>query len=205
MKNTKLLFVAALIVVIISIMFTFTGQESDQNYVQEIEQERIIKDEFMASSKESPLTDADKEEFTGLFYFPVDEKFKVEADIERITTGERISMATSDGKVKHYKKYAYVTFTIDGIPLKLVLYQPAQPPNNLLFLPFADKTSADETYGGGRYLDFDLPRGDAMEIDFNLAYNPYCVFSDDYSCPLPPRENVLAVAIKAGEKNYTKN
>ncbi len=186
-------------------IFTFTGQESGQSYSAFIEEERAVKDEFMLNSEESPLSDEAKKVFEGLSYFAVDEKFKVEAEIERISTQQRVSMATSDGKVKHYTKYAYVKFTIDGIPLKLVLYRPAQIPNNLLFLPFADKTSADETYGGGRYLDFELPDGDVMEIDFNLAYNPYCVFSDEYSCPLPPKENLMAIAIEAGEKNYTKN
>ena len=114
-------------------------------------------------------------------------------------------MPTSDGKEKHYKKYAYARFELKGEVFQLVLFRPLQKPDNLLFLPFADGTSALETYGAGRYLDFEIPVDNELIIDFNLAYNPYCVFSDKYSCPLPPKENFLAVAIEAGEKNFLKN
>jgi Uncharacterized conserved protein len=72
-----------------------------------------------------------------------------------------------------------------------------------LFLPFADETSADETYGAGRYLDLKkTPGASTMVLDFNKAYNPYCAYSDNFSCPFPPKENILKVAIKAGEKSY---
>ncbi|MDG1428784.1 MAG: DUF1684 domain-containing protein, partial [Crocinitomicaceae bacterium] len=69
-----------------------------------------------------------------------------------------------------------------------------------LFIPFRDKTSRHETYGGGRYLDVQIPDRDMMHLDFNLAYNPYCAYSHRYSCPIPPEENTLNVSILAGEK-----
>lgn len=205
MKNTKLLFIVALLVVIVSMMYTFSGQEPEVDYVQIIQQARETKNDYLANEKDSPLTEADKKTFKGLDYYPVDENYKVEAKIERFDAKEVVIMPTSDGKEKRYKKYAYAKFNIMETSVALVLYQPVQKPNDLLFLPFADETSALETYGSGRYLDFDIPEGESIEIDFNLAYNPYCAYSDKFSCPLPPRENFLSVAIKAGEKNYTKN
>jgi uncharacterized protein (DUF1684 family) len=72
-----------------------------------------------------------------------------------------------------------------------------------LFLAFADATSANETYGAGRYLDLKkVPGATTVTLDFNKAYNPYCAYSDKFSCPFPPKENVLKVAVRAGEKSY---
>jgi hypothetical protein len=82
------------------------------------------------------------------------------------------------------------------------------PGEDHLFIPFRDETSGQETYGGGRYLDLDATRNCTADgrwiLDLNEAYNPWCVFSEDYTCPLVPRENWLAVPVRAGEKNYTK-
>ena len=71
-----------------------------------------------------------------------------------------------------------------------------------LFLPFIDKTSGNETYGAGRYIDLDFPINKEIIVDFNKAYSPYCAYTDAYSCPFPPRSNQLDVAIEAGEKAY---
>ena len=77
------------------------------------------------------------------------------------------------------------------------------PNRGKLFLAFADETSANETYGAGRYLDLKkVPAATSIELDFNLAYNPYCAYNDSYSCPFPPAENILRIAIRAGEKKY---
>jgi uncharacterized protein (DUF1684 family) len=73
---------------------------------------------------------------------------------------------------------------------------------NYLFLPFSDVTSGDQSYLGGRYIDLKIPEGDLITIDFNKAYNPYCAYNSDYSCPLVPLENDLNVAIKAGVKKF---
>ena len=63
-----------------------------------------------------------------------------------------------------------------------------------------------ESYGGGRYLDLRMKEieGDKIYLDFNKAYNPFCAFSAGYSCPIPPKENHLKVAIEAGEKNFVR-
>ena len=71
---------------------------------------------------------------------------------------------------------------------------------NSLFLPFTDQTNGKELYGGGRYMDVEIPLSDAIILDFNKAYNPYCACSDRYSCPIPPQENDLQIPILLGEK-----
>ncbi len=205
MKNTRILSITAGLVVVGSIIYTFSGDSNVMPYVERIQKERADKDTYLLSSKESPLSEEDKRNFQGLSYYPVDELFKVKASLELMPGREIVTMPTSDGKEKQYRKFANARFELKGKMLQLVVYEPLQKLDDLLFLPFADGTSALETYGAGRYLDFEVPDGNELIIDFNLAYNPYCAYSDKYSCPLPPKENFLSVAIEAGEKNYLKN
>ncbi|MFT4738047.1 MAG: hypothetical protein ACI92W_002165, partial [Paraglaciecola sp.] len=75
---------------------------------------------------------------------------------------------------------------------------------NVFYLAFADVTSGSSTYGGGRYIDVTIGKSDKVVLDFNLAYNPYCAYAPDFSCPLPPRENILSLSIMAGEKDFIK-
>ena len=77
------------------------------------------------------------------------------------------------------------------------------PSRGKLFFAFGDETSAVETYGAGRYLDLEkVPGSSTITLDFNKAYNPYCAYISNYSCPLPPAQNLLTIPIKAGEKTY---
>ena len=116
-----------------------------------------------------------------------------------------ILLPASDGKERKYLPYAYAEFELDKEHCKLLILEIVDDPQNngMLFLAFADATSASETYGAGRYLEVKKVRGaSSILLDFNQAYNPYCAYSEKYSCPLPPRENILKVAIRAGEKKY---
>jgi hypothetical protein len=74
------------------------------------------------------------------------------------------------------------------------------PDMNRLFVPFTDATSNKETYGGGRYLELTRTPTGLYDLDFNRAYHPYCLFNPSFECPVPPRENRLMAAIRAGEK-----
>ena len=71
---------------------------------------------------------------------------------------------------------------------------------NSLFVPFRDLTTGTETYVAGRYLDLSRNATGLYEVDFNIAYNPYCYYNPTYDCPYPPRSNRLQVPIRAGEK-----
>ncbi len=116
-----------------------------------------------------------------------------------------VLLTTSDNKEQRYLEYARAKFTLDGVPCSLMILEVADsgPFRGTLFLAFADQSSAIETYGAGRYLDVKkIPGASSITLDFNTAYNPYCAYSETFSCPLPPRENVLNVLIAAGEKLY---
>ncbi|MEO6490078.1 MAG: DUF1684 domain-containing protein [Ferruginibacter sp.] len=144
-------------------------------------------------------------------FFKIKEKYKVPAKFERINDTTGFIMKTSGKESRKYFKYGILAFTLDNIQCHLTIYQSEQLMQNAeykdyLFVPFTDETSGEESYGGGRYLDFvfdDIKNG-RLIIDFNKAYNPYCTYATGYNCPIPPRENHLPVKVKAGEMEYGK-
>lgn len=182
-------------------------QFSQDEYVRAIQKERQVKDSSFLDEKESPLSSEQLKEFEGLKYFPVDEKYRVEAILKKADSTEIIKLRTSTDRLPDYKIYGHVYFKFKGKEFKLTTYQNVDHQKdslykNLLFLPFTDNNSTKSTYGGGRYIDFQIPKGDTFILDFNKAYNPYCAYNHKWSCVIPPRENSLDVAIDAGEKNY---
>jgi uncharacterized protein len=157
--------------------------------------------------EESPLTEQDFKVFKGLDFFPINEKFIVEAQFTRTPDEKVFKMKTTGTRLPEYVKYGELTFTIDGKPFKLNLYQnidltKKEGYEDYLFLPFSDLTCGKESYIGGRYIDMRIPKGDTVTIDFNKAYNPYCAYNHKYSCPIVPLENDLDTEILAGVKKF---
>jgi uncharacterized protein (DUF1684 family) len=171
-----------------------------------LQQFRDEVDDFMQFHPQSPLEDDLRDGFKGLAYFDENPALVFMPDIERLPDDEPlVEMETSTGDRRLYRRYARLSFEVDGEPAALTVY--SDPDGGDFFLPFRDATSGTETYGAGRYLDNHRPGlrplgSGAFELDFNYAYNPYCAYSPYYSCPLPPRENWLKVAIRAGEKDF---
>jgi uncharacterized protein (DUF1684 family) len=159
---------------------------------------RAGKDEFFASSPQSPLTPEQREHFTALSYFPENPTLRLEVEIEPFAEQTMLELPTSTGDVKSYKRYGRFSFPVEGTEVQLTLFG---SPHGF-FLPFVDSQAGAETYGAGRYLDPEqLPNGKFL-IDFNLAYNPYCAYNENWNCPIPPAENRLSVPIRGGEKNF---
>lgn len=155
--------------------------------------------------EESPLPKNEQETFKGHRYFPIDELYKVQAKFIKNENPVIFQMKTSTNRLPNYKIYGVVEFEIKAITYSLNIYQSQNLENNeeykdYLFLPFTDITNGKETYEGGRYIDLKIPSGDTIIVDFNKAYNPFCAYSNRYSCPKPPVENNLNVKIKAGIK-----
>ena len=178
-------------------------------YAEVVMKERMKKDEECRDPKVSPFDPEDQKTFTGLKYYPYNPAFRVKAKVEKIANPVVFKMKTTTERRPEYRTYAKVSFTIQGKDCSLFVYQPVsrmgQPGfEQYLFLPFTDESSGRETYGGGRFLDLQIPSGNEMVIDFNACYNPYCAYSHRYSCPVPPEENDLPVSISAGEKPYHK-
>jgi uncharacterized protein (DUF1684 family) len=145
-------------------------------------------------------------------FFPVNENYRVIAAFERVKNGSWFTMETSGTTKQVYRVYGIIRFAINDTTVKLNLYQSqklmtVEEYKDNLFLPFTDLTSGEESYAAGRYIDlsFNDISDNKVIIDFNKAYNPYCAYvSGKYNCPIPPRENYLPVAIRAGEMNYLK-
>jgi uncharacterized protein (DUF1684 family) len=164
---------------------------------------RREKDQFFRTDSDSPIPPDQRVRFKGLNYYPPDKGFRVSGHLERLDKPEPVLIATSTGSRQSYLKYAIMKFEVKGTKLRLIVYKSAEDPfARSLFIPFSDETSGSETYGAGRYLDLEEHGGDVYDLDFNSAYNPYCAYSDQYTCPIPPKENRVAFRIAAGEKNY---
>ncbi len=160
---------------------------------------RRSRDEFLGSSRRSPLPRHLRRDFGGLDYFEGNGALDLHLDYHPVEPTP-VEIGTSDGHVRTYYRAAKLSFNIEGEPVELTaLRSPGHPG---LFLPFRDATSGSESYGAGRYLDLEDPVDGKLHVDFNLAYNPYCAYSDDYSCALPPHENWLTVPIRAGERSF---
>ena len=166
-----------------------------------VEEWRKEKDKYFTYDFDSPIPHETRHKFKGLLYYPYDPKFRIAAAVIMVKSDEIIQMVTSKDTNQPYRKFGFLEFTIDGKQYRLAVYKRAwvQENDRHLFIPFRDTTSGRETYGAGRYIDIEESKD--YVIDFNKAYSPFCAYNENYSCPLPPRENWLSVEIKAGEKN----
>ena len=146
-------------------------------------------------------------------FFPVNQQYRVFAKFEKTDNGKWFQISTSGKLKKIYRVYGVLKFQINDTTVQLNFYQSqdlmaTEKYKNFLFLPFTDATSGIESYESGRYIDIDMNdiQNNMLVIDFNKAYNPYCAYvSGKYNCPIPPKENHLSIAIRAGEKNYLKH
>jgi hypothetical protein len=140
-------------------------------------------------------------EFHGLQYFPISDKWVVNARFVPSPPDKRIRIVNILGMEEEAVSPGALEFTQDGREwhLDTVLERPG---DQQLFIMFADTTSGQETYGGGRFLDIPLPVAGSAVVDFNKAYNPPCALNDFATCPLPPPQNRLKLRIDAGELKY---
>lgn len=155
----------------------------------------------MRYSDDSPVPAAGRASFEPLPYYPVDERYRVPASLRVAQGTEIIELGTSTGVPRRMRKVGTLAFTLEGEPLTLTAFADLDDSQlRRLFVPFGDLTNGSDTYHGGRYLDLDRTGSGVYDLDFNRAYNPFCVFDPSYECPVPPRENRMQVQVHAGEK-----
>jgi len=137
--------------------------------------------------------------FTGVDFFPIDPAWRVEASFEPYAEPKEVQIDDVTGNQQTMVSPGELVFQVDGQEQRLQAYKDEDG----FFLIFADKTSGKETYGAGRYLGTGLPNDEGkVTLDFNKAYNPPCAFTPFATCPLPPKQNRLGIAVTAGEKVY---
>ena len=187
------------------------GQVPNNRIVSEIEAYHDSLDQAFQDREKSPLKPKDFENFTGLEYFPINLDYYIKAKFVRTPDQPAFEMPTTTSEVKTYEKYGELHFNVYGKKAVLDVFQShelrkTEKYKNYLFLPFRDETNGEETYGGGRYLEMWIPNADSdsVIIDFNKAYNPYCVYNTKYSCPLVPKQNWMDIPVYAGVKDFEK-
>ncbi len=198
------------LILLISLTACTQKKETFNDYTASIKDFQYELNTKYGDKEDSPLTEEDLKEFKALDFFPIDSTYKVIAKFELDENPTFFEMPTTTNRKPLYKTYGTATFSLAGKELELHIYQNQgliKKPEykNHLFIPYTDLTNGNGSYGGGRYIDLEIPEGNNIVIDFNTSYNPYCAYNYKYSCPIPPKENNLAISIKAGVKNFGKH
>jgi uncharacterized protein (DUF1684 family) len=173
-----------------------------EEWAAQLQEHRAEKNRFLAEHRQSPIPPEERDDFDGLPYFEPDSAYRVDATVSVHDDPETVEMETSDGRTIEYRRVVTFTFELDD-EHELAGYRQSLD-DQTIFVPFRDKTTGQQTYTDGRYLELEPERaledGETVPIDFNLAYSPFCAYSETFSCPLPPEENWLATTVEAGEQ-----
>lgn len=206
----KILLAAGLLAVIGLLLYSFSGSQPptpaaapDPAYAAQVRRARQQKDQAFRTNAGSPIPAGQRAAFSGLRYYGPDAAYRVAAHLTRAAVLAPLPLALTGGSADAYARWGTAEFTLGGRPQRLTLLQKQGiGAGQELFLPFTDPTNGQQTYAGGRYLDLPIPAPEATEIslDFNAAYNPFCAYNHDYSCPKPPADNRLSVPVLAGEQ-----
>jgi len=195
MKKLSLLFI---------IFSVFLNAQTKKENIEAIKKfQKELNAEYL-NPKESPLRGDNLKNFKKHPFFPIDLKYRVTAKFVKTENPVPFELPTSSGKFQSYQEFGKAIFEIDGKNYELTIYQnlrliQMEKYKDHLFLPFRDETNGKETYGGGKYMDLKIPKGDEIVLDFNQSYQPYCAYNAfDYNCPIVPENNKLPVKILAG-------
>lgn len=186
------------------ILLPFINVLSQSNYVDSIQAERARFNQELLQT-DSVLNADERSLIETLSYFPVDSGWVLTAQFKK-KKGKVFEMPTTTSRKPKYQRIGFLHFKREGEKFKLAVYRniglSAPEYKNYVFVPFKDANAPELTYGGGRYLDLEITEDTkTVVVDFNTAYNPYCVYSYRYSCPITPVENHIKVKVNAGVKN----
>jgi uncharacterized protein (DUF1684 family) len=175
-----------------------TGQESYNDFWEET-------DGDFKNPERSPLPKKDIADFDSVPRYAYAPSFRVKAAWVPSPKEKPFAIETTTDRKPRYQKVGTLQFQLLGTNVSLPAYKNLEFAGkavyaNRLFVPFTDLSSGETTYMGGRYIDMEATGADSLVVDFNQAYNPYCVYSDRYSCPIPPKENYIPVFIAAGAR-----
>ena len=191
----------------LTVLFVEAGGNEEWVTLQEkrVLQWRKERDEFFRNHQRSPLTPREKRNFKGLNYYPFSQQYVFLGQIERYILHINnpkyyATFLTNKGINKRYIRYGKFNFNLDGKEYTIEVYKSIL--SDMLFIPFKDRTNGRETYDGGRYIDAEVLLGYKMVLDFNMGYYPSCAYNEKFICVLPPKENMLDIEIRAGEKNF---
>ena len=196
--------------VVLSAVFIFINACSntdDLAYTQRIMQQRAAITYKFLNPATTPVSQAKLANFKGLPYYEVNKNYLVETTFNPSGNQTIFAMPHTLNRAYEYVEAGTLSFTLNGKNLQLMSYirKGEMADSVQLFIPFTDLTGGKTTYGGGRYLDVNATLSNKkVWVDFNLAYNPYCAYNVNFSCPIPPKQNHLPMAIEAGEQYKTE-
>ncbi len=167
--------------------------------IQTLIEMRSERDLFFAEHYSSPLPEEHQSDFHGLDYFTPDPAWALSAAYER-TEPTKVSVPSTAGNESLYTMIGRALVQIGDTSYRLTVLDDG---DSGAFIPFRDGSSGKETYGGGRYVGIEIGAEGTTKIDFNTAQNPWCVYDEEFTCPLPPKGNLITEPIRAGEKMYT--
>lgn len=210
MREIKIIFILLItwiFLLVQGIPITIRGEDQKE---MTLEDQRVLKwrkerNAFLKDHQRSPLLPQDKKNFKGMKYYPFDPKYFFSGQIERTVLHINnpkyyATFLTNKGTNKRYIRYGKFHFILNGKEYTIEIYKSILSDN--LFIPFKDKTNGTETYEGGRYIEAEILPDYKIILDFNMAYNPSCAYNEKFVCVLPPRENMMDIEIRSGEKNY---
>ena len=192
----------------ITLLFLYGCTQKKESLKGESEWQRQKNAVFKDASR-SPLKLKDLKRFNGLDFFKVDSTFIVRATLQRTPNSQWFNMKTTDDRLSKERVYGILKFRLNNKDYTLSVYQgeenlQTEGYEEYLFLQFLDDTNGDSTNGGGRYIDLRIPEGDTIQLNFNEAYNPLCVYNEKYSCPLVTRNNYLNLKVTAGMQKFQR-
>jgi hypothetical protein len=204
----KVVFLLVVLTLVLWEGIALCGENENQDFLK-LEAKRVLewrkeRDEFFRNHQRSPLPLREKRNFKGLSYYPFNPQYVFLGQIERYILHINnpkyyATFLTNKGINKRYIRYGKFHFNLDGKEYTIEVYKSIL--SDMLFIPFKDRTNGKETYDGGRYIDAEILPEYQMVLDFNMAYYPSCAFNDRFICALPPKENMLNIEIRAGERN----
>jgi uncharacterized protein (DUF1684 family) len=201
--NVPRLILASLALAVAAACTSGPGPIDDRPYIEQIQALRRDKDQMLRSAPDSPIPAETRASFPGLPYYDIKPEFRVPAFLTEHRTDPPlvIEMQETDGQTVKMRRVGTLGFSLGAAQYTLTAFADIDARTvDTLFVPFGDLTNGTETYQGGRFLNLRRTPTGLYDLDFNQAFHPYCVYNPTWICPVPPRENRLAVAIPAGEK-----
>jgi len=208
MLKTKTVIISAVLILISQLLFTSCGKKytpEQEKYISKVKISRETKNLEFMNDPNSPFNQDPKANFHALNYYDVDPGWVFQSKLTEYTKQDTITVYGTKGETRKAVRFGYLTFNKNNKNYKLNVYKNLAENGAVYYsIWFTDKTTNNETYGVGRYLEFDLNSDPNHEytIDFNLAFNPYCAYSANYTCAVPTREDFINLAIEAGEKKF---
>jgi len=209
-KFVRFIFILAAILILQFGCQTKNGEETDskpldENYLTELSTERTFKDSSMRYDHQSPFNRDPKAEYAKLNYYEPVSEFIFTSKLYEYDTIDTVDVFGTRGELRRVLKLGYVELNYRNDEYKVNIYKAFGRDGTPYYsIWFTDKTTGKQTYGVGRYLDFEYEDDPdhVYTIDFNRAYNPYCAYSAEFTCPIPREEDYIDFEIKAGEKNF---